>query len=125
MHQSRIARMDYMKDKHERIVLWYNDLLYDIKIMLDANHPPLIVPSRQCLWEYYREQLLNCNIELFKEHNKHAYAVSKIDVLMKYLNKIWNKEDVQENVQAIKRLLPELDRHLHEQLSCYESMVKY
>jgi len=105
-----MAPTNHEKRTHQNIVHWFNELMYDLKVFVDAGHPALITPSHWHSWDRYRTELLECDNwgdPVNHDYHKHTNAVAVIDALIADLEAIWYKRPPTRSVSVSR--LGELD----------------
>lgn len=125
MHYSRIAPSDHTYNKHQHIESWLNEILFDLKLMFQAGHIPLISERRLMLWPGYRDELKDCGVLGMSGHkNRHSAAIATIDSAVEYMTAIWHKQEPEENARRLRAILTNLHRSTLD-LDCRESLIKY
>jgi hypothetical protein len=127
MRRSRLSPDTWhQRNKHEFIVSWLNEVIFDIKTMLNDGHVPLIRPDRLAAWQRHREELTKCGaLGIMGQPNRHSASIEYVDEAIGHLQAIWDKEgDSASHTAALMRLLPSLDRAL-DNFDCRESRIKY
>jgi hypothetical protein len=124
----RMDPQNLWPNRHADVTHWLNEIIYQLKLLLDQGHPPVITPNNFVSWHLRLRDTLDCTdwaapaLRTGELRGKHTAAIALIDDLVEDLTLIWEHHTPKRAITIAR--IEQIDR-LDQQLDCRENPIKY